>query len=82
MPVYDCLTPIKYGGKHYRDSIELSAAEAAPLIAEGLIAERPKPKAAPKKSAEPKADPKADPKPKAGTDDPGTGGGGTADPVS
>lgn len=78
MPVYDCLTPIKYGGQHYRDSIELSAAEAAPLIAEGLIAERPKPKAAPKKSA----DPKPDPKPKTGTNDPGAGGGGAADPVS
>ena len=42
MKTYDCNTPIKHGGVIHKQTIELSAEDAKPLLAEGLIVEQKK----------------------------------------
>lgn len=37
MPTYKVMTPVRRGGKTHTDSIELSVAEAAPLLASGAV---------------------------------------------
>ena len=37
---YDCLNPILHNGKRYTDTIELTAEEAAPLVAARAVSKR------------------------------------------